>query len=283
LVGVVYAAIDLASLEQFASEARLPDDAILTMIDRSGTVLVRRPDTGDLVGKSLIGTPVVATILGEGSGVTEARDGGKTYLYAFAPLGGANQANAYLSIAIPRARVVAPAEQAFNRNLTRLGLVVLVVLVAAWVGGDLLARRNTEAHKALVLRLYDAFDTGGVDLLDEVVAPDFCDRDPMPGQAPGLAGLKQAVGFFRAAFPDGEMVVDELVAEADKVVARVTLRGTQSGEFFGLPATGRLVAAEGIEVFRIAGGKVVEGWSRFGPPVTEPDEAPPGAGGDPDR
>jgi steroid delta-isomerase-like uncharacterized protein len=271
LLGVVYASINLAALGQFAAEAELDKGAILTVFDRNGTVLVRRPDEGDLVGQTLAGTPVVDTVLARGSGTTEAKENGQTYLYAFSSLGGTGPGNAYVSIAIPKADIVAPAERAFSNNLTRLGLVVVVVLVAAWVGGDLLVRRNTEANKALVRHIYDAFNSGGVDLLDEVVAPNFHDHDPMPGQASGLPGLKQAVGLFRAAFPDGEMVIDDLVAEGDRVVARVRLQGTQSGEFFEMPASGRVVSAEGIEVFRISGGKVVEGWSRFAHPVTDDD------------
>jgi steroid delta-isomerase-like uncharacterized protein len=275
LIGVVYAAIDLAALGQFVDEAELPDDAIVTVFDRNGKVLVRQPENPDApipVGQSLVGTPVVDQMLAEGSGVAEGREGDQTYLYAFSSLGGTNPGNAYISIAVPKASVVAPAERAFDNNLTRFGLVVVVVLVAAWVGGDLLVRRNTEAHKALVRRIYDAFNTGGVDLLDEVVAADFRDHDPLPGQAPGLAGLKQAVGLFRAAFPDGEMIVEELVAEGNKVVARVRLEGTQSGEFAGAPPSDKAVSAEGIEVFRISGGKVVEGWSRFAHPETTEEE-----------
>ena len=263
VVGVVYAALNLAALGAFAAEAELPEGAILTVFDRDGTVLVRRPDDPSRVGTSLAGTPMVTAMLGEGSGVIEGEENGETYLYAFSSLGGAEPGNAYLSIAIPRSVIVADAEQAFANNLTRLGLVMVVVLIAAWIGGDLLVRRNTEANKVLVRRIYDSFSSGGVDLLDEVVAADFRDRDPMPGQAAGLPGLKQAVGLFRAAFPDGEIVVDELLADGDKVVARVTLRGTQHGEFFGRSPTDELVSAEGIEVYRIKDGKIVEGWSRF--------------------
>jgi steroid delta-isomerase-like uncharacterized protein len=271
LLGVVYASIDLATLGQFAAEADLEEGAILTVFDRNGTVLVRQPDEQNLVGQTLNGTPVVDRVLAEGSGVTETRENGQTYLYAYSSLSGANPGNAYVSIEIPKSQVVARAEDAFSKNLTRLGLVVVVVLVAAWVGGDLLVRRNTEANKALVRRVYDAFNSGGVDLLDEAVAIDFDDHDPMPSQAPGIAGLKQAVGLFRAAFPDGEMTVDELLADSDKVIARLTLRGTQSGEFFGHPPSGRIVTAEGIEVYRIVDGKIKEGWSRFAPPTGDPE------------
>ena len=275
LLGVVYAALDLATVAQFGANGRLPEGAIVTVFDRSGTVLVRQPNPGNLIGRSLAGTPVVDEILTKHAGVTEGTENGQTYLYAFASLGASGPANAYLSIAIPKARVAAPADDAFSNNLTRLGLVVLVVLVAAWVGGDLLGRRNTDVHKALVRRVYAAFGSGGVDLLDEVVAPDFRDRDPMPGQAPGVAGFKQAVGLFRAAFPDGEVVVNELLAEGDKVVAQVTLRGTQIGEFFGVAPSGRLVRADGIETFRIDKGKIVEGWSQFSHPMPEADDAAP--------
>lgn len=271
LIGVVYASIDLTSLGEFAADADLNDGVILTVFDRNGTVLVRQPDEENLVGQTLVGTPVVDRVLSEGSGVAEARQDGQTYLYAFSSLSGTNPGNAYVSIAIPKSQVVARAEDAFSENLTRLGLVVVVVLVAAWVGGDLLVRRNTEANKALVRRVYDAFNSGGVDLLDEAVAVDFDDHDPMPSQTPGIAGLKQAVGLFRAAFPNGEMTVDELLADGDKVIARVTLRGTQSGEFFGQPPSGRVVTAEGIEVYRIADGKIAEGWSRFAPPTSDPE------------
>jgi predicted ester cyclase len=272
VTGVVYAAIDLDSLSQFAADADLSEDVILTVYDRDGTVLVRQPDTDDLVGQTLIGTPVVDQVLSGVTGVAEGQDDGQTYLYAYAPLGGVGTGKAYLSVAIPKAQVVSRAEQTFSDNLTRLGLVLVVVLVAAWVGGDLLVRRNTEANKALVRRIYDAFNSGGVDLLDEAVATEFTDHDPMPNQAPGLAGLKQAVGLFRAAFPDGEMVIEEILADNDKVIARVTLRGTQSGEFFGQLPTGRIVTAEGIDVYRITNGKVSEGWSRFAPPAFASDE-----------
>jgi len=267
-------------LSQLASQAKLPPGSVLTVIDRQGRVLVRSVDSGQWIGKQLLGTPVVDTILAQGSGVTEgADDHGDAFLYAFAPLGGAAASDAYLSVAIPRAQAEESANRTFNRSLARLGFVLAVVLVASWVGGDLLVRRSAEANKALVRRIYDAFDTGGVDLLDEIVAPDFVDHDPTPGQVAGLAGLKQAVGLFRSAFPDGEMTVQELIAEHDRVFARVTPRGTHVGRYAGAEPSGRFVTAEGVETFRIKRGKIAEGWSWFGPlaaegetVVSEPEE-----------
>ena len=268
VLAVVYAALDLNWLNDFAAEAGLPEGSVLTVVDRAGTVLVHHPDPAEegWVGRSLAGTPVVDTILTEGAGTAEAPGAdGRTYLYAFEPLAIGTAGSAYVIVAIPRATAVAPAERAFGESLTRLGLVATLVLVAAWVGADLLVRRDLDANKALVRRLYDAFETGGVDPLDEVVAPDFVDHDPLPGQAPGLVGMKQAVGLFRAAFPDGRLAVEELIAEGDKVVARVRLRGTQAGAFFDVEPSGRPMTAEGTETYRIAGGKIAESWSRLGP------------------
>ncbi len=279
ILAVVYAALDLIWLNEFAAEAGLPEGSVLTVVDRTGTVLVHHPDPAEesWIGRSLAGTPVVETILSRGAGTTEAPgEDGRSYLYAFEPLAGGAAGSAYVSVAIPRAVAVAPAERAFSDSLTRLGLVATLVLVAAWVGADLLVRRDLDANKALVRRLYDAFETGGVDPLDEVVASDFVDHDPLPGQMPGLVGMKQAVGLFRAAFPDGRLAVEELIAEGDKVVARVRLRGTQAGAFVGVDPTGQAMTAEGVETYRIAGGKIAEGWSRLGPlvpldGVTEPE------------
>jgi steroid delta-isomerase-like uncharacterized protein len=268
LIGVVYAALDLAQFKRFAATARLPEGSVLTVYDQRGTILVREPDAGNLAGHSALGTPAIATAVAApiaGTRLADVADeDGTAFLYAFAPLVDSATGDAMVSVAIPRASAEEAADQAFGRSLTRLGLVILVILVAAWVGGDLLVRRDSEANKALVRHLYNAFDTGGVDLLDEIVAPDFIDHNPIPGQAPHLAGLKQVVGLFRAAFPDGAITIETMVAEADRVVTHVRMQGTQMGAFAGTPASGREVQAEGSEMYRIHGGKIVEGWSRFG-------------------
>ena len=260
---VVFAAIDLNSLAQFASQAQLPEGAILTVLDRTGHVLARVPEQPELIGASLVGTPVVDKILAEGNGRTEESLDGTTFVIGYQSLGSSDQVSAYLSVALPKGDITAPAEKQFGDNLTKLAFAVMVIVIAAWVGTDLLVRQSPDIYKAIVRRYYDAFSTGGSDLLDEVVADDFVDHDPMPGQPQGLVGIKLAVDSFRSAFPDGEMVVDELIAEGDRVVARVTMSGTHRGEYAGLAGTGRAVRAEGVEVFRLADGKLAEGWSRF--------------------
>ncbi len=76
----------------------------------------------------------------------------------------------------------------------------------------------------------------------------------------GPDGHKAIGRLFRTAFPDLEWRIDDLIAEGDKVVARTTMSGTQTGEFFGIPATGRRVSMTGVHVFRVQDGKIAEHW-----------------------
>jgi predicted ester cyclase len=82
-----------------------------------------------------------------------------------------------------------------------------------------------------------------------------------PAILPGLEGIRQLFGMLRAAFPDLHYVVDDVVADGDKVVQRVTGSGTMLGPLFGLSATGRSASWSEIHINRVDGGKVVEHWS----------------------
>lgn len=119
----------------------------------------------------------------------------------------------------------------------------------------------TDDNKALVRRLFDdVINPGELDRASALVAAEFAEHNPMPGQAPGLEGFKQVVTSLRAAFPDLHITIDELVAEADLVSARLTARGTHKGPFQGIPPKGKSVAWEGISILRIEDGKIVERW-----------------------
>ena len=121
----------------------------------------------------------------------------------------------------------------------------------------------SDVNKALVRRIYDAFNTGNLEILDAVLGVNIIDHNPFPGQPQGIAGVKQLIMILRSAFPDFHITVEDMVAEGDKVVARVVTQGTHQGEFMGIPATGKEVTQTGIEILRIAGGKVVERWGEF--------------------
>jgi steroid delta-isomerase-like uncharacterized protein len=80
---------------------------------------------------------------------------------------------------------------------------------------------------------------------------------------PGIAGFIYAVQLLHASFPDLRITVDDLIAEGDKVVARLTARGTHQGTFRAIPPTGQFVQWSGIRIFRIADGKIVEHWATW--------------------
>ena len=122
---------------------------------------------------------------------------------------------------------------------------------------------SAEENKAFTRRAYEAINQKNLDALDEMVASDMIDRDPAPGQGPGLEGVKQYFSSLHTAFPDVQMNIDDMIAEGDKVVARVNVGGTHQGEFMGIDPTGNRVTITGIDILRIADGKIVERWGKF--------------------
>jgi steroid delta-isomerase-like uncharacterized protein len=122
---------------------------------------------------------------------------------------------------------------------------------------------SEEDNKALIRRFFEAIDTKKVDIVDEFVAPNFIEHSPFPGTSPDRDGTKQAFNITLTAFPDTYHTVDDLIAEADTVAARITGYGTHTGEFLGIPPTGKQVAMTGIAIWRIADGKIVEHWAEI--------------------
>src|SRR5699024_6770985 len=143
--------------------------------------------------------------------------------------------NASIIVNLPRGEIVREANEAFRNNLGKLGVATAVVIFAAWLSADLFRSGDAESRKSIVAELYHVYSSGKVEHLESIVAADFVDHSPVPGQSAGVDGLKQNVAAFRTAFPDGEIVPRELLADRDKVVARVSLTGTHLASFQGVP------------------------------------------------
>ncbi len=120
-------------------------------------------------------------------------------------------------------------------------------------------------NKALIRRYIEAVNTRDPAILDDFVSPDFVDHNPtpFPGLPSGLQGAKQSFELTKMAFPDGYHEIQDLLSDGNKVVTRIQGRGTHNGDFLGIPATGKQVTMEGITIFRIEGGKIVERWGRI--------------------
>ncbi|OFX16893.1 hypothetical protein A3K71_01720 [archaeon RBG_16_50_20] len=106
----------------------------------------------------------------------------------------------------------------------------------------------------------EVLNKGNMQAVDELIAPNFVEHNPFPGQAPGVEGLKQAMVALRQAFPDLHVTVDEMLSDGDKVVIRSTMKGTHKGNFMNIPATGKQMSVEGIDILRISNGRAVEHW-----------------------
>jgi len=90
--------------------------------------------------------------------------------------------------------------------------------------------------------------------IDDIVAENFLEHIPFPGQGPGREGLRDIVVVFITAFPDLHWDIDEQIAEGEKVVTRFTMTGTHHGDFMGIPPTGRSVNVWGIVIDVVRNG-----------------------------
>ncbi len=117
----------------------------------------------------------------------------------------------------------------------------------------------SEENKAIMNRFMDeVLNKKNLAAADEIVAEDFVELDPLPGQEQGREGLKQIIATLFAAFPDLRWTVEEQIAEGDKVVSRFTWRGTHKGEFMGIPPTNSQMMVKGVVIDRVVEGKFVE-------------------------
>ena len=116
-------------------------------------------------------------------------------------------------------------------------------------------------HAATARRLYDLINAGDIDAFGDLLADDFVEHEEMPGLAPSKDGVKSFFRMQLAGFPDLRLDVADVIADGDKVVARVRYTGTQDGEFMGMPATGTSVDVQLIDIFRFDDdGRVIEHW-----------------------
>ena len=109
----------------------------------------------------------------------------------------------------------------------------------------------------------DLWNTGDLAIADAIIDRECKIHARIPFATDFMRGpdaMAQLVMFYRLAFSEIRVTVDELVAEGDLVVSRWTAHGRNTGDLLGLPPTGRETVTTGIDFLRIAGGKIVEGW-----------------------
>ena len=120
---------------------------------------------------------------------------------------------------------------------------------------------SAEENKAVVRRwIAEVINKQNVALIDELFAPDYVNHMAPPGFPTGAPGEKQFTQMFFGAFPDSHMELLDVVAEGDRIVGRYVYSATHKGEFMGIPPTGKHFSVSGINIIRLAGGKIAENW-----------------------
>jgi steroid delta-isomerase-like uncharacterized protein len=119
-------------------------------------------------------------------------------------------------------------------------------------------------HAATLRRFYDLINAGDVDGFGDLLADDFVEHEETPGLAPTKHGTKEFFRMYIAAFPNLRFDAEDVLASGDKIVARVRVTGTHEGEFMGLPATGKDIAVQAIDIVRFGDdGLAREHWGVF--------------------
>jgi predicted ester cyclase len=117
-------------------------------------------------------------------------------------------------------------------------------------------------NKAAVARFNkEVIEQGDEGAFRELMAPDFVNRSAPPGSAEGPDGMLVMFNrVLRPALPDLTVEIHDQIAEGDRVTTRKTLRGTHRGDLLGIPATGKPVAIDVIDIVRLKDGRYVEHW-----------------------
>jgi steroid delta-isomerase-like uncharacterized protein len=116
-------------------------------------------------------------------------------------------------------------------------------------------------HVATMRRSYELINAGDIDGFGEMLADDFIEHEETPGIAPSKDGVIEFFRTYRAAFPDLRFEPEDFIASGDKVVTRCSVTGTNTGDFMGMPATGKSIAIDVIDIVRFeADGLGHEHW-----------------------
>jgi steroid delta-isomerase-like uncharacterized protein len=121
---------------------------------------------------------------------------------------------------------------------------------------------STEQNKASAHQfIEEVLNQGIMSRINELLAPDFVEHEELPPGVPrDREGVTLLMTMLRSAFPDFKATIDDMIAEGDKVVVRMTWTGTQQGEFMGMPPSGKPMSIGVIDIFRMEKDKLVEHW-----------------------
>jgi steroid delta-isomerase-like uncharacterized protein len=156
----------------------------------------------------------------------------------------------------------------FSKIATATAGAAIVALATLAVSNGPASPRQAEASNAanesVVRSLFaDVLNTGRVERADGLLAASFTLHDAPKGVPGNREGFKVLVGAFRAGFPDYVDTIDDVFSVDDRVVVRWTFNGTHTGNFLGVPASGKPATISGISIYRVENGKITDDWTKF--------------------
>jgi steroid delta-isomerase-like uncharacterized protein len=138
-------------------------------------------------------------------------------------------------------------------------LKILPLLAALALTGSAMAA-SSSGETGIAVKWYEAFDKNNPELLGAILSDNWQDIPDAPDAPRGSQAAKAALKMLHAAFPDFRIVVEDIVAEGNKVVVRSTITGTQTGAFAGIPASGRKLNIQAVDIHLIEHGKIQKTW-----------------------
>jgi len=105
--------------------------------------------------------------------------------------------------------------------------------------------------------IYEAINTGNLALLDKFVAPGYVEHSE---GFQGVEPFRQQVAAFRAAFPDLRVAIEDVLTDGDRFASRTMVTGTHTGDLMGMPATGKRISVEAVDIGRVHDGQAAERW-----------------------
>jgi len=119
---------------------------------------------------------------------------------------------------------------------------------------------TTETQKMIERIPLEILNTNKFELIDEIYSPNYVEHTAQPGVAPTREGFKQFAIGLKKAFPDLRYTIEDSIESGDKIVHRLTARGTMKGDFMGMSATNKLATWTEFHMGRVVNGRLTEHW-----------------------
>jgi steroid delta-isomerase-like uncharacterized protein len=138
-------------------------------------------------------------------------------------------------------------------------LKILPLLASLALTGSAMAASQSK-ETATAVKWYEAFDKNRPEILEAILSNEWQEIPDAPDAPRGSQSAKAALKMLHAAFPDFHIAVEDITAEGNKVVVRSTITGTQAGSFVGLPASGRKLNIQAVDIHLVENGKIQKTW-----------------------